>query len=133
MSFLQRLLLGPCRRWQEHEITQSTPAAVLPPANEQALPHSNAAQSAHPAAPTGSRRGTDSTDSTLNEANEPQQPMLSEEEANEGQTEAEVTEEIQARLPGANWRERIGAAGTSVEQQRVSPIVELSMLLVRTT
>lgn len=45
--------------------------------------------------------------------------------------EEEVNEQIQARLPGPNWRERIGAAGTSLEQQRVSPIVELSMILVR--
>ena len=94
------------------------------------MPPSDAAQPARPQQPTVTEQ---STDSNLNEAGESQHPMLSEEDANEGQTEAEVTEQIQARLPGANWRERIGAAGTSLEQQRVSPIVELSMLLVRTT
>ena len=46
--------------------------------------------------------------------------------------EEDVTEQIQARLPGTNWKAIIGAAGTPMEQQRVSPIVELSMLLVRT-
>ena len=40
---------------------------------------------------------------------------------------------LQARLPGAEWRtwkERSGAAGLTQEQQRSSPMVELSMLLV---
>lgn len=50
--------------------------------------------------------------------------------SNATQTEEEVREQIQARLPGTEWKARIGAAGTSMEQQRVSPIVELSMLLV---
>ena len=45
-------------------------------------------------------------------------------------TEEEVREQIQARLPGTDWKALIGAAGTPMEQQRVSPIVELSMLLV---
>ncbi len=45
-------------------------------------------------------------------------------------TEEEAREQIQARLPGADWKARIGAAGTPMEQQRVSPIVEVSMLLV---
>ncbi|KAL0027014.1 hypothetical protein WJX79_008750 [Trebouxia sp. C0005] len=44
-------------------------------------------------------------------------------------TEKEVREQIQARLPGTDWKAIIGAAGTPMEQQRVSPIVELSMLL----
>ena len=98
------------------------------PPIEHLLPDPTAAQPGPPAAGTGSSLGTDSS---VNQAGESQQPMLSEEGPNEGQTEEEVTEQIQARLPGANWRERIGAAGTSLEQQRVSPIVELSMLLVR--
>ena len=46
-------------------------------------------------------------------------------------SEEEMREEIQARLPGTEWKARIGAAGTPMEQQRVSPIVELSMLLVQ--
>ncbi|KAK9816796.1 hypothetical protein WJX72_005198 [[Myrmecia] bisecta] len=37
--------------------------------------------------------------------------------------------DVQKRLPGTNWRERYGAAGTAGEQRRSSPIVELSMLL----
>ena len=49
----------------------------------------------------------------------------------QAQTDEEAREQIQDRLPGADWKARIGAAGTPMEQQRVSPIVELSMLLVR--
>ena len=60
------------------------------------------------------------------------QAEVSEANVNEAElNEEDVNEQIQARLPGLNWRERIGAAGTSLEQQRVSPIVELSMILVR--
>ena len=62
--------------------------------------------------------------------NAPGQPELGQDEFELNGTEQSVTEAIQARLPGANWRERIGTAGTSMEQQRNSPIVELSMLLV---
>ena len=45
--------------------------------------------------------------------------------------EEEARQQIQERLPGGDWKARIGAAGTPLEQQRVSPIVELSMLLVQ--
>lgn len=37
----------------------------------------------------------------------------------------------QARLPGKEWRERHGAAGVPSDERRGSPIVELSLLLVR--
>ena len=37
----------------------------------------------------------------------------------------------QARLPGREWRERHGAAGVPSDERRGSPIVELSLLLVR--
>lgn len=47
------------------------------------------------------------------------------------EAEEETDRVIQGRLPGGEeWKARIGAAGTPLEQQRVSPIVELSMLLV---
>lgn len=53
-------------------------------------------------------------------------------ELEKGQTEEEARQQIQERLPGGEeWKARIGAAGTPLEQQRVSPIVELSMLLVQ--
>lgn len=38
--------------------------------------------------------------------------------------------EIEKRLPGPEWKERSGAAGTTADQRRNSPIVELSLLLV---
>ncbi len=43
----------------------------------------------------------------------------------------------QARLPGPEWRkpefkERHGAAGVAASERRSSPIVEISLLLVRT-
>ena len=37
----------------------------------------------------------------------------------------------QARLPGPEWRERYGAAGVPAGERRSSPIVEISLLLVR--
>lgn len=55
-----------------------------------------------------------------------------EDELEKAQTEEEARQQIQERLPGGEeWKARIGAAGTPLEQQRVSPIVELSMLLVQ--
>ena len=51
----------------------------------------------------------------------------------EAQTEEEARQQILERLPGVDWKARIGTAGTPMEQQRVSPIVELSMLLVSFT
>ena len=39
--------------------------------------------------------------------------------------------DVQARLPGADWKARYGAAGVGQDQKRNSPIVEISMLLVR--
>ena len=55
-----------------------------------------------------------------------------EDEREKAQTEEEARQQIQERLPGGEeWKARIGAAGTPLEQQRVSPIVELSMLLVQ--
>lgn len=35
------------------------------------------------------------------------------------------------RLPGAEWRERCGPMGIPADERRSSPIVELSLLLVR--
>ena len=40
--------------------------------------------------------------------------------------------ELQARLPGPDWKERHGAAGVSKHEKRGSPMVELSLILVRT-
>lgn len=46
--------------------------------------------------------------------------------------EAEEEEgNVQDRLPGADWREQHGAAGVQADKRRSSPIVELSLLLVR--
>lgn len=53
-----------------------------------------------------------------------------EDECAEAHEEEEARQQIQERLPGGDWKARIGTAGTPLEQQRVSPIVELSMLLV---
>ena len=40
--------------------------------------------------------------------------------------------DIQQRLPGGgDWKARFGAAGTREDERRNSPIVELSLLLVR--
>ncbi len=39
-------------------------------------------------------------------------------------------EDAQSRLPGLEWKTRVGTAGTALEQRRNSPIVELSLLLV---
>ena len=39
--------------------------------------------------------------------------------------------ELQARLPGPDWKERHGAAGVGKHQKRGSPMVELSLILVR--
>ncbi|KAL3163301.1 hypothetical protein ABBQ32_009693 [Trebouxia sp. C0010 RCD-2024] len=52
-----------------------------------------------------------------------------EDECAEAHEEEEARQQIQERLPGGDWKARIGTAGTPLEQQRVSPIVELSMLL----
>lgn len=49
----------------------------------------------------------------------------------EAHGEEEARQQIQERLPGGDWKARIGTAGTPLEQQRVSPIVELSMILVQ--
>jgi hypothetical protein len=40
---------------------------------------------------------------------------------------------MQARLPGPEWKERYGAAGTPADERRSSPIVEISLLLARHT
>jgi len=39
--------------------------------------------------------------------------------------------ELQARLPGPEWKERHGAAGVGKHEKRGSPMVELSLILVR--
>jgi hypothetical protein len=51
----------------------------------------------------------------------------------EGGGEAEE-DDAQSRLPepaASGWKERHGAAGVNLHQHRSSPIVELSLLLVR--
>lgn len=53
-------------------------------------------------------------------------------ECAEAREEEEARQQIQERLPGGDWKALIGTAGTPLEQQRVSPIVELSMILVHT-
>ncbi|BDA42593.1 probable ATP-dependent helicase hrq1 [Coccomyxa sp. Obi] len=49
--------------------------------------------------------------------------------ATETPEQRDVREEVQARLPGKEWRERHGAAGVPSDERRGSPIVELSLLL----
>ena len=52
-------------------------------------------------------------------------------EASQATAEQEAAKEVQMRLPGKDWKERHGAAGVQAEKRRSSPIVELSLLLVR--
>ena len=78
-------------------------------------------------------QGTHVQDAASDAAQDAMQQLEEDSAQQPKDSEEEMREEIQARLPGAEWKARIGAAGTPMEQQRVSPIVELSMLLVMTS
>lgn len=64
-------------------------------------------------------------------------PVQGKKERNQGQKGrpdawyAGTDAELAKRLPGSDWRARVGTAGTFAEQRRKSPIVELSQILVR--
>ncbi|GLI69803.1 hypothetical protein VaNZ11_014504 [Volvox africanus] len=46
-----------------------------------------------------------------------------------GAADSRVVRELLSRLPGPEWREKHGAAGTPLEHRRDSPIVEMALLL----
>lgn len=151
--YLSILLQLRCRRQRENQFAEdnSTSACLdtepaLPSAKGQALPDSDIAEpSLTSGQTTATEQGTEGlqthADHLSVDMDSDMGPevgttevgdteMAPETGPREAQTEEEVREQIQARLPGTEWKARLGTAGTAMEQQRVSPIVELSMLLV---
>ena len=60
-----------------------------------------------------------------------QGPAAVQQEAAEPAEAADAEAPLGERLPGAEWRERCGPMGIPADERRSSPIVELSLLLVR--